>query len=188
MMRSVSSGLTVVKAPRGAAAYQHASAARACAGCCCRARSGWPSNRYRARALFMCWGTRGDVVARGTPGTGARDGVRERCASGPPIQGHLRRDVPLQFPLRDPQHLAEGQPRRDDPRRGRAVLHALAAVPLGPSDRRRAVHAPRSRRHRGGNPGTLPFALPAEFSDDRRFPAIGPWRSWSGFSLMEWGG
>ena len=48
-----------------------------------------------------------------------------------------------------------------------AVLRALAAVPLGAPDRRRAVHAARSRRSGRRDPEELPVAVPAEFPDHR---------------------
>ena len=48
-----------------------------------------------------------------------------------------------------------------------AVLRALAAVPVGASDRRRTVHAPRSRRSRRGDSEELPLAVSPEFPDHR---------------------
>ncbi len=53
------------------------------------------------------------------------------------------------------------------PAGGGAVLHPLAAVPLGAPDGRRAVHAARSRRSRRRDSDELQVAVPAEFSDHR---------------------
>src|SRR5262249_30993641 len=74
--------------------------------------------------------------------TGRVDRGREPPFPGPPVQSHLRRDVSLQLPLRDVQHLAEEEQERDDAGGDLPVLRPLVAVQVGPADRRRAHDAP----------------------------------------------
>ena len=96
-----------------------------------------------------------------------RDSRRQRALPGVALQGDVRRDLPLQLPLRDVQHLAEEERGRDDAGRGRPLLRSLAAVPVGPPHRRRALHAPRPRRSRRRDPEELPVAVPAELPHHR---------------------
>src|SRR5215472_16377869 len=106
-----------------------------------------------------------DAVPPNWPGW--RDSRRQRASAGVAVQGHVRRDLSLQLPLRDVQYLAEEECERDDARGGRALLRSLAAVQMGAPDRRRAVHAPRSRRSRRRDPEELPVAFPPQLPDDR---------------------
>src|SRR5439155_18364215 len=96
-----------------------------------------------------------------------RNPGRQRALAGPALQGDVRRDVSLQLPLRDVQHLAEEERERNDAGRGGTVLRSLLAVQVGAPHRRRALHAARSRRPRRRDSEELPIALPAELSDHR---------------------